>query len=259
MNSSNSLKTKISRKDLTVGTWITLGHPSIAEIMAQAGFDWLAIDMEHSAITLHQAQQLIQTADLSGCPPLVRVGHNDGNLIKRVMDAGAHGIIVPMVNSREDAQRAVAAVQYPPGGTRGVGLGRAQKYGTDFPGYARWNAEQSVVVVQIEHIEAVNNLEAILSVAGVDAFIVGPYDLSGSLGHPGEFDHPLVVEALERVRRVSAELDAVAGFHVVQPDLSQVREKLSAGYRFLGFSLDSLLLADACRRGLDDIAKFSGT
>lgn len=133
-----SLKTKFVRREITIGSWITIGHQAVAEIMAGAGFDWLTVDMEHSAITLDIAQQLIQTIDLCGCIPLVRVGENNANLIKRVMDAGAYGVIIPMVNTKEDAERAVDAVKYPPIGKRGVGLARAQKYGLGFEEYKKW-------------------------------------------------------------------------------------------------------------------------
>lgn len=243
-----SLKSKFRNKEVTIGSWITLGHPSIAEIMAKAGFDWLTVDMEHSSITLHQAQHLIQIIELSGCVPLVRVGVNDPNLIKRVMDAGAHGVIVPMVNSREEAESAVRSVKYPPYGFRGVGLARAQGYGDSFESYKEWVEKESVVIVQIEHIDAVNNLHDILSVSGVDAFIIGPYDLSGSLGVPGEFDHPKSVAALNRVKKVSEEMDAVSGFHVIPPELDALKEKIQEGYNFLAFSLDILFLGNGCRQ-----------
>lgn len=243
-----SLKEKLLNKKLTIGSWITLGHPAIAEIMAKSGFDWLTVDMEHSAITLHQAQQLIQVIELAGCVPLVRVGANDANLIKRVMDAGAHGVIVPMVNTREDAMRAVNAVKYPPLGTRGVGLARAQGYGFEFESYKEWVEKESVVIAQVEHIDAVNNLEDILSVEGVDAFIIGPYDLSGSLGVPGQFDHPDVIAALERVQEVSRRMDAVSGFHIIPPELTALKEKIDLGYSFIGFSLDILFLGYGCRQ-----------
>src|SRR3972149_4262048 len=114
----DSLKNKLKNRKISLGSWITIGHPAIAEIMAKSGFDWLTVDMEHSAITLHQAQQLIQIIELCGVTPLVRVGENNPNLIKRVMDAGSHGVIVPMVNTKEDAKRAVDAVKYPPMGKR---------------------------------------------------------------------------------------------------------------------------------------------
>ena len=250
-----SLKSRLRSRNLTIGSWLTLGHPSIAEIMAKAGFDWLTVDMEHSAITLHKAQQLIQVIELSGCVPLVRVGTNDANLIKRVMDTGAHGVIVPMVNSREDAEQAVGAVKYPPQGFRGVGLARAQSYGADFEGYKKWNETESIVIVQVEHIKAVENLEAVLSVDGVDAFIIGPYDLSASLGVSGQFDHPDVVAALDEVQRVTKRLNSVAGYHVIPPDPTQVMEKVEQGYRFVAYSLDTLFLGNSCRSGLKAVRK----
>ena len=148
-----NLKKRLMNRELTIGSWITIGNTVVAEIMARAGYDWLTLDMEHSAITIDIAQDLIRVIELCGVAPLVRVGNNDSTIIKRVMDAGAHGVIVPMVNSRDDAEKAVASVQYPPKGFRGVGLARAQKYGTDFEGYKKWNEKESIVIVQIEHIK----------------------------------------------------------------------------------------------------------
>jgi 2-keto-3-deoxy-L-rhamnonate aldolase RhmA len=247
------LKEKLQKKEITIGSWITLGHPSIAEIMAGVGFDWLTIDMEHSAITLDQTQSLVQIIELCGLSPLVRVGHNDPHIIKRVMDTGAHGVIVPMVNTKEEAEKAVASVKYPPAGFRGVGLARAQKYGKDFDGYRQWNERESIVIVQIEHIKAVDNLESILSVEGVDGFIVGPYDLSGSLGVPGLFEHPDVVSALERVKVVSSEMNKPAGFHVVSPNPKECIRRIEDGYTFIAYSLDTLLLYKQCFDGLSTI------
>jgi len=246
-----SLKDKLKTKTVTIGSWITLGHPAIAELMAKAGFDWLTVDMEHSAITLHQAQQLVQVIELAGCVPLVRVGENNPNLIKRAMDTGAYGVIVPSVNSKEDAVRAVHAVKYPPLGSRGVGLARAQGYGMEFEKYKEWVNKESVVIVQIESIQAVKNLEDILRVKGVDAFIVGPYDLSGSLGRPGDFDHPNVVSALKEVMRISKKLQVPAGFHVIPPDVDVLLAKIKEGYRFLAFSLDTLFLGQSCKKAVE--------
>jgi 2-dehydro-3-deoxyglucarate aldolase len=244
------LKEKLAGGTITVGSWITMGHPEVAEIMARAGFDWLTVDLEHSAITLSQAQQLIAIIELSGVFPLVRVGKNEPDLIKRVMDAGAHGVIVPMVNSEEDAKRAVSAVKYPPEGERGVGLSRAQGYGAEFEKYKEWNLSESVVIVQIEHIQAVENLEHILSVEGVDGFIVGPYDLSGSLGVPGDFDNADVLSALNRIKEVSKKMKPASGFHSVSSDPNEAAAKIEEGYTFIGFSLDILFLGDLARTGL---------
>lgn len=238
-----NLKERLKKRELTIGSWITIGHTVVAEIMAKAGYDWLTVDMEHSAITLDIAQDLIRVIELCGVVSLVRVGENDPNLIKRVMDAGAHGIIVPMVNSRADAEKAVASVQYPPKGFRGVGLARAQGYGTDFEGYKKWNEQESIVIVQVEHIKAVENLKSILSVPSVDGFIVGPYDLSGSLGVPGQFDHPEVISALARVKAVAEEMNALSGFHVIPPEKEALQAKIKDGYKFIAYSLDILMLS----------------
>ncbi len=250
-----TLKEKLKAKELTIGSWITIGHTAIAEIMAKAGFDWLTIDVEHSAIGLDQAQRLIQVIDLAGCVPLVRVGENNPNLIKRIMDAGAHGVIVPMVNTEDDAIRAVKSAKYPPAGIRGVGLARAQGYGMSFEKYKNWANRNSIVIVQIEHIEAVKNIDKILKVKGVDGFIIGPYDLSGSLGKPGEFQDAKVRDALKRVTAVSRSFKAVSGFHVIQPDLKEVKEKVRQGYNFIAYSLDTLFLATDMYKDLSMIKK----
>jgi len=241
------LKKKLQRQEITVGSWITLGHTSIAEIMAKAGFEWLVVDMEHSVITLDIAQQLIQVIEGCGVIPLVRVGENNANIIKRVMDAGACGVIVPMINTKEQAEAAVKAVKYPPLGTRGVGLARAQGYGDKFDEYTASVNEESVVIAQIEHIDAVNNLDSILSTEGIDGCIIGPYDLSGSLGMPGNFAHPDVLAALKKVEQTCKERKVALGMHVIQPDYRLVMEEVSKGYSFIGFSLDILFLGSTCR------------
>ena len=243
----NPLKVKLVNREPTIGSWITLGHTSIAEIMANAGFEWLVVDMEHSVITLDIAQQLIQVIEGCGVTPLVRVGENNPNIIKRVMDAGARGVIVPMVNSQADAAAAVKAVKYPPVGTRGVGLARAQGYGDKFDEYAATVNEESIVIAQIEHIDAVNNLEPILSTEGIDGCIIGPYDLSGSLGVPGNFEHPDVLAALKKVERTCLEKKVALGMHVIQPDYRLVIDRIAKGYSFIGFSLDILFLGNSCR------------
>jgi len=250
-----NLKKRIKKRELTIGSWITIGHTVVAEIMARAGYDWLVVDMEHSAITLDSAQDLIRVIELCGVVPLVRVGENDPNLIKRVMDAGAHGVIVPTVNSKADAEKAVASVQYPPRGFRGVGLARAQKYGADFEGYKKWNEQESIVIVQIEHIKAVENLEAILSVSGVDGFIIGPYDLSGSLGVSGQFDHPEMRKALDRVKEISEKMNALSGFHVIPPEVEALQGKIKDGYKFIAHSLDILFLGSGCKNSLKNVCK----
>lgn len=249
----NPLKAKLKKNQLTIGSWITLGHTGVVEIVAKAGFDWLTIDMEHSVITLDVTQQLIQVIEGNNVVPLVRVGENNPNLIKRAMDAGAYGVIVPMVNSKEDAEKAVRAVKYPPMGSRGVGLARAQGYGAGFGEYASTVNSESVVIIQVEHIDSVRNLESILSVKGIDGCIIGPYDISGSLGVPGNFDHPDVLKAIRKVEEVCKKKKIALGTHVIPPDYKQVLEKIADGYTFLAFSLDTLFLGNSVREQVNKL------
>ena len=237
-----------------LGSWITLNHFSIAEIMADAGFDWLCVDMEHSVIDYYEAELLIATIEAKGCTPYVRVGANDPLLIKRVLDAGAKGVIVPMINSKDDAQKAVNAVKYPPLGDRGVGaVGRAQNYGFGFEEYAKTVNQNTKVMAQIEHIDAINNLEAILSVKGIDGTIIGPYDLSGSMGKPGQFQDSDVINALLKYETISKKLKKQMGYHVIKPDHKLVIKKIEAGYTFIAFSWDTYFLGIKCRNEIDRI------
>jgi 2-dehydro-3-deoxyglucarate aldolase len=162
-------------------------------------------------------------------------------------------VIVPMVNSTADAEAALEAVRYPPKGKRGVGLARAQGYGNSFERYREWINRECVMIVQVEHIEAVDNLEAILSVEGVDGFIVGPYDLSGSLGVPGQFDHPSMTKSMERIRTVGLSSGKAFGIHVIEPNVKELRQRIAEGYNFLAYSLDIRMLDCACRLGLDAV------
>ncbi len=247
-----SLKSKLRASEPTFGSWLSLAHPAIMEIMVRAGFEWIVIDLEHTSITIREAEDLIRVADLSGCPPLVRVTWNDAQQIKRVMDAGAHGIVVPMVNSADDARAAVSAVRYPPAGVRGVGLGRASGYGTNFKGYCDWVEKDCVVVVQVEHKESVANLDEILAFDGVDAFIVGPYDLSASLGVPGQFENPEFLAAMSSIREVHARSGKPGGFHVVEPSAEQLRARVDEGYTFIAYGVDMRMLDIAARSAVAD-------
>ncbi len=242
-----SLKEKLRAGEQTIGSWITIGHPAIAEILARTGFDWLVIDLEHSTVSLDQAGELIRTIDLCGVASLVRLTSNDPNLIKRMMDAGALGIVVPMVNSAADAMAAVRATRYPPAGTRGVGLGRAQGYGTRFQEYLAWQKTEPLVIVQIEHIDAVNAIDEVLTVDGVDGYIVGPYDLSCSMGFPGEFNRPELIAALKTIAEAGKRHNRPGGVHIVEPDPRKLKEALDAGHRFIAYGVDFRFLDVAAR------------
>jgi 2-dehydro-3-deoxyglucarate aldolase len=240
-------------KKNTIGSWITLGHPSIAEIMGNFKFDWLCVDMEHSAIDFFEAQQLISTIQSKGVLAFVRVGENNSRIIKRVLDSGADGIIVPMVKNKDEALSAISSVNYPPIGTRGVGLSRAQDYGLGFEKYKNNKAKNIKLIIQIEHIDAINNLKEIISLDGIDGTFIGPYDLSASMGKPGEFDDKDVVEALKKYRKIALECDKKMGIHVINPNYNDVLIKKNEGYNFIAFSSDIIFLADTIKNNMSNL------
>ena len=251
LHTKSKLKEKLKKRQVSFGSWLTIPHPSIVEIMSSAGFEWLTIDIEHSAIDISTLQNLVAHVQANKMEALVRVSKNEEVIIKRVMDAGANGVIVPMVKNAEEARQAVSWVKYPPLGSRGVGLSRAQHYGLAFNEYNKWVQEEAVVIAQIEHIEGVNNLSEILDVEGIDGIIVGPYDLSASMGKPGMFYDDDVKEVLARIDKITLEKSRSLGFHVIESDYKKVMDKIKMQYNFLAFSLDFFFLGDKAREQMD--------
>ncbi|MBT8324366.1 MAG: 2,4-dihydroxyhept-2-ene-1,7-dioic acid aldolase [Winogradskyella sp.] len=247
------LKSKLANNHLSIGSWLTIPHMSVVEILSSAGFEWLTIDIEHSAIDFETTQNLISQIQANQMEALVRVSKNDEVIIKRVMDAGANGVVVPLVKSADEAKAAVSYVKYPPIGKRGVGLSRAQHYGIGFESYQKWVNEESIVIVQIEHIDSVNNLSEILDVEGVDGIIVGPYDLSASMGKPGKFDDQDVKEVLARIDKITTEKNKPLGFHVISSDHTKTLEKINSNYKFVAFSLDFFFLGDKAREEMQQL------
>lgn len=247
---NSALRKKIRNNELTLGSWITIGHPNVAEILANAGFDWLVIDIEHNPIDISMVQNLITTIQSKGVAAFVRVCRNEEVIIKHVLDAGAEGIIVPMVCSKEDAVMAVNYAKYPPIGKRGVGLARAQQYGLNFESYKKWVVEDLIIIAQIEHINGINNIEDIISVDGIDGTIIGPYDLSGSLGIPGEFSNIKVKAALDKYIEVCKKYKFPMGFHVVNTHPEKIQEKIKEGYRFIAYGTDFLFMGESATTGM---------
>ncbi len=243
------LKTRLKRPgSVTIGCWNQLGYPQTTEMLVRWGGDFMVVDMEHTSIGSHELLQSIQIADLAGIPALVRVGANDPLLIKRALDAGATGIIVPMIGSAEAAKRAHDAIYYPPKGARGVGLARAQGFGLDFDAYRDRADDRTLFIPQIEHHEAVKELDAILELDGVDGFLVGPYDLSGSLGRPGDFEHPEVQTALAPIREAAKHHPKPAGLHVVHPGADALKQRIEEGYRLIAYGTDMVFFAHMMQR-----------
>jgi 2-keto-3-deoxy-L-rhamnonate aldolase RhmA len=243
------IKRTLRSGGVSIGSWMSMAHVSIAEILASAGYDWVVIETEHTAIDVSEVLKLIIAIEGRGAVPLVRLAWNDPVQCKAVLDSGAAGVLVPMVNTKTDAELAVKSVKYPPMGFRGVGLARAHGYGQTFDEYVRTANDDTLLMVQIEHIEAVRNIDEILSVPGIDGTFIGPYDLSMSLGIPGQLAHPDLVAAKKRVLAATIAHGLVPGIHLVHPDHAErdVRAVVADGFRFIALGTDILFLGDAAR------------
>ena len=254
---NSSLRQRLRAGETVIGSWINSGSPIIAELMAACGFDFLCVDVEHSAVDLPQTQQLFQAirSGSADCAALVRLHGVDYAFVKRYLDAGACGVVAPLLRTRAEAELLVQAAKYPPQGLRGVGFCRANAYGLRLTDeFARANNE-ILLAVQIEHIEAVRNIEAILSVPGIDAAFIGPYDLTASMGITAQFDHPDYLAARDAILAACQRHHVTPGIHVVPPDPAQAKARIAEGYRFIAYSLDITMLTTACTQGLAALRK----
>jgi 2-dehydro-3-deoxyglucarate aldolase len=225
----------------TIGSWMQIPHPSIAEILGQAGYDWVAVDMEHGAIGAHQLPDLFRALELGGTLPLARIAEGHPKDCKQALDAGAGGIIVPMIETAEQLIAVRDACRWPPAGTRGVGFSRANLFGKHFEPYCA-EAQAPLLVAMIEHHRAVENLERILTVEGLDAVLIGPYDLSASMGLTARFDAPEFKAEMDRIRHLCGLHGVACGLHVVMPQPEILQERVAEGYRFVAYSIDAVFL-----------------
>ena len=245
---------KLKNKKYTIGSWITLDSIAVAEIMCKSGFDWLCIDLEHTVIDYKELQNLIAIISYNNLEVFVRVGSNDELIIKKVLDAGADGIIVPLIKNAEDVKKSIEYSLYPPIGKRGVNkLSRAQGYGFEFENYLRKVNKKTKVIAQIEHIDAINDLENILKINNLYGTIIGPYDLSASLGLPGQFNHKKVKMAFKKYENITSKFKLKKGFHVTEPNIKDVKNKINKGYDFIAFSWDTYFLGRSCRDHLNKL------
>jgi len=249
-----SFREKLTIGGYAVGSWVNSRSTVVAELMAACGFDYLVVDVEHSAVDLPLAQDMFQAivAGNPNCYPMVRLPGNEYSTTKRFMDAGAKGVIAPLINSSDQAEEVVAAVKYPPQGKRGLGFGRSSMYGLEIDWEIQNANSHSFVCLQIEHIDGVNNIDEILGISGIDAVFIGPYDLSASMGHPGELDHPSVIEAQNQIMAACQKSETFVGIHVVKPDVQELWKKFEKGYQLLAYSLDITFLTWICQKGLTE-------
>lgn len=238
-------------KHISIGSWLQSGSSVMAEIMAKAGFDWIAADLEHSAMGWEAFSAFVRAVRRLGVRPYARVARNDLMEIRKALDCGAAGIIVPLINNAQEAAMAVRAAKYPPQGIRGFAFCQANEWGAEFETYAAGANRDVPLFVMVESREAVEAIESILLVDGVDGVFIGPYDLSGSYGLLGQLAHPVIQQAKERVVQACHTYNKIAGQHLVNPTMVEVREALVQGYSLLALGMDTAFVAKASKEALE--------
>lgn len=249
MKTAHSIREMMRSGQATVGSWLQFPSADVAEALSACGYDWVAVDMEHGAFTRALLPDVFRAIERGGALPFARVAEADMRSLKAALDSGAQGIIFPMIESREQLDRAISSCLYPDGGgARGVGYSRANLYGRDFDAYREGAARDVLLVAQIEHVRAVQALDEILTHPRLDAIMVGPYDLSGSLGLTGQFDHPDFTATMDRINAACRRHGMIMGAHVVQPDPAQLARCVADGYRFIAYGIDAVFLMRGAER-----------
>lgn len=237
----NNIRNKLLNGGYSIGSWMQIPHSSIAEIMGQAGYDWVAIDMEHGAISSHQLPDIFRALELGNTLPLVRLAQGHPKDCKQALDAGAGGVIIPMVESPVQLEKVKESTRWPPSGKRGVAFSRANLFGKNFDDYIE-EAQRPLLVAMIEHIRALENIDAILNTSGLDAILIGPYDLSSSMGLTAKFESNEFLEAMNMIKNKADSAKMPCGIHVVNPSEDELKQKIENGFRFLPYSIDSVFL-----------------
>jgi len=249
MKNNKALTQRLRNGDLLIGTLISLNSPEIAEILSHIDYDWLFIDSEHGAFNPQQTQSMLQAAGETPC--VIRIPAGDDVWIKKAMDIGAAGIIVPQVHTAEQAELIINQCKYSPAGNRGVGIGRAHTYGIDFENTIKNANDETAVILQAESRAAIDNIEDIAKVPGLDAILIGPYDLSASLGRIGEVDHPEVQNAINRIADVCKAANIKLGY--IGINASAVKPAMENGFTLITVGVDTLFVIKAATETLEEL------
>ena len=244
--SLKKLRKKLSQGQASIGSWMQIPSEEIGEIMGSAKFDWVAIDMEHGSIQLNQLPNLCRSLELGNTLPFVRIPEGNERHCARILDSGAAGIIVPMIESSEQLENIRSACCWPPSGNRGVGFSRANLYGVRFESYSS-EAQNPFLIAMIENVNAIENLDKILRVQGLDGIMVGPYDLSASLGITGDFENKLFKKTLNLIKNLAFSNKIPMGYHIVDPVKRDLSLKIKQGFQFLAYGIDSVYLSSSVK------------
>jgi 2-dehydro-3-deoxy-L-rhamnonate aldolase len=243
---ANKAKELLKQGKAALGGWECMISTAAAETMARAGFDWVAADIEHAGHSVQDFIFFAQAVKSRGSVPLARVFDKSVVSIRRILDAGAQGIIVPMIRTADDAREVVAAAKYPPLGIRGVGAGAFSCYGIDLVGDMSVVNDDILVIVMVETKDAVDNIDEIMSIDGVDGMFLGPMDLSYSYGYRGQTTHPVIFEAMEKARTACMKHGKAAGMHL-GTDKTSIKSAFDRGFTFVALSTDAAYIYSGSR------------
>ena len=246
----SSFKQRLKNGELLIGTFYTITSPDVAELLTIAGFDWLFVDMEHSPFTVQDVQRVVQITE-SKCPCVVRVPSDDDVWLKKILDTGAAGILVPHIRSAKQVEQIIKSCKYPSVGDRSVGVGRAQGYGLRLQEYIERANEDIAVIMQVEDVEGVENIEEIIRVPGVDGIFIGPYDLSGSMGKLGKVRDDDVLSEIDKVSDACKKVNIPLGVFGVS--VEHLSYYIDRGFTLIAAGADTLFLGRAAKETLEHL------
>ena len=244
-NKFSRFRTQLQSEQCSFGAWVTLSDSKVSEIYARAGFDWVLVDLEHSALTIHDAECHLRVLNLAGTISLSRPTFRSVDQIRRLLDAGTDGFILPKFHGLEDMKFLLDAAFFPIG-SRGMGLHSANSFGRYFDEYLALHKQGPIVIAQIEDMEGVDRIEEVADHPNLDGIFLGPYDLSLSLNCAGDFDHPKFKNAVSIVKAIAKKYKKPLGMHVILPETEAVKKVISEGYAFAACSLDTKIINDVC-------------
>ncbi|MFZ5945779.1 MAG: HpcH/HpaI aldolase family protein [Bacillota bacterium] len=253
---NNKIKKKLQAGEVVVGSILSVNSPDVAEVLSLAGFEFVFIDMEHGSMGVESITNLIRAVELRGTIPLVRVTENTPALILRTLDVGAYGLHVPQINNKQDAEKMVRSAKYSPLGERGTALPRSAGYGTyRLDDYQLMANEQTLLVPHIENIKGVENLQEIVKVPGIDVIFLGPYDLSQSMGIPGQFTNPKFEQVIQQCLNTILDEGLIAGYFV--NSVEDAQKRIAQGFKYIVYSIDMVMLSKIAKQELELIKKMS--
>jgi len=242
----NKFRKDLKKGKALVGAWIQISHPNIAEIFSDANYSWVAFDMEHGSFSIGDLPNLFRAVEVNNKLSLVRLPNKNLEICSQALDAGCSGLIIPNIKNEIELNSIIKSCYLPPHGSRGVGYSRANLFGKRFKKYIKKN-NKPIIIAMIENINSVKRLENILSVKGLDAILIGPYDLSASMGVTGKFSNAKFKATIENIKKISKKFKVPCGIHVIEPNFNSLKKYIKQGYKFLPFSTDTVLLNTAIK------------